>query len=198
VILGAHLDSVDLATGASDNGAGVVVLLDVLTAVKALGLRPDRTLRVIFFSGEELEGIGSRAYVRAHAGDLAGVQAVLVLDKGGGRILGWPTMGQEAWVQQLAEAIAPAYTVGGSQIIPGQIRGSDHDPFLEAGVPAFFAYQEALDYWDVYHSDLDSLDHVKPENLVQAGQALAAAAWGFLQMDRRLPHLPAGKASAHP
>ncbi|MFZ4514629.1 MAG: M20/M25/M40 family metallo-hydrolase, partial [Geothrix sp.] len=95
VIVGAHLDSVDLATGATDNGAGVAALLELLRAVHASGLRPVRTLRVIFFSGEELESLGSRAYVDAHRTELANIQAVLVMDKGAGRIIGWPTMGQE-------------------------------------------------------------------------------------------------------
>ncbi|MFZ4514284.1 MAG: M28 family peptidase, partial [Geothrix sp.] len=111
-----------------------------------------------------------------------------VMDKGAGRIIGWPTMGQEAWVPFLAEAMAPGYTVGCSQIQPGIIQQSDHEPFFEAGVPAFFAIQESLDYWTVYHSDLDSFDHVEKGNLDQACQALAATAWGFLQMPRRVPH----------
>ena len=188
VILGAHLDSVDLASGATDNGAGVVNLLEVLRGILALNLRPARTLRFIFFTGEELEGLGSRAYVHDHAGELKNIQCVLVQDKGAGRILGWPTMGEEAWVPCLAEAMAPAYTIGCTQIIPGIITQSDHDAFFEVGVPAFFAYQESLDYWTVYHSDLDSFDHVVKENLVQGCQALAATAWGFAQMTRRVPH----------
>ncbi|MBS1786020.1 MAG: M20/M25/M40 family metallo-hydrolase [Acidobacteria bacterium] len=196
VIVGGHQDSWDLATGATDNGTGTVVAMETLRAIKALGVAPKRTIRVILFSGEEEGLLGSNAYAEAHKADMAKIQAVLVDDMGTGAIQGWPDMGQEQWRGYLAQAMAPMNNLGvtdiGAFIQPGD---TDHWPFYELGVPAFAAIQDPVDYMTMtHHSQVDSLEHVNKETLIQGAQAMASAAWVFANMDARVPHIaPATK-----
>lgn len=189
VIIGGHLDSWDLGTGATDNGTGCVAALEVLRAIQALGLKPKRTLRVVLFSGEEQGLLGSIAYVKAHEAELPRIQAVLIDDGGTGKIKGWPDMGQEQWREPLAVALVPANQIGGTEI--GDLTvgaGTDHWPFHQKGVPAFAALQEELDYeTKTHHSQSDVLDHVVKEDLLQGAQVLAVTAWGLLNGER-LPH----------
>lgn len=192
VIVGGHLDSWDLGTGATDNGTGAMASVEVLRAIQALGLRPKRTLRVVLFSGEEEGLLGSKAYAEAHKAEAANWQAVLIDDMGTGRILGWPDMGQEAWRAPLAVAMAPANNLGcreiGAFLQPGD---TDHWPFFQLGVPAFAAIQEPLDYMKItHHSQADTFTHVVPADLIQGAQAMAATAWELLNMPGRLPHIP--------
>jgi len=200
VIVGGHLDSWDLGTGATDNGTGSVAAMEVLRAIQALGLKPKRTLRVVLFSGEEEGLLGSNAYAKAHAAEAANLQAVLIDDMGTGRILGWPDMGQEIWRGPLALAMAPANNVGCQEIgaftQPGD---TDHWPFFQLGVPAFAATQDPVDYMKItHHSQADTFTHVVPADLIQGAQAMAATAWGFLDMPERVPHIkPAEKKDEH-
>lgn len=199
VIVGGHQDSWDLSTGATDNGTGTVAAMEVLRAMKALGLKPKRTLRVVLFSGEEQGLLGSRAYVKAHEADLKNVQAVLIDDLGSGRIKGFIDMGVEAWRAPLAAAMSAANGLGAVElpaaIMPG---ATDHWPFFQKGVPGFAALQEPLDYFThTHHSQVDSLDHVVKEDLLQGTQVMAVTAWGLLNGER-LPHqAPAAAPRGH-
>jgi hypothetical protein len=193
VMLGAHLDSWDLGAGATDNGTGVVATLEVLRAWHALGLRPRRSLRVVLFSGEEQGLLGSRAYVAAHRDELADIQAVLVQDDGGGRIIGFPDMRNESWYAALSKAVAPAAGLGPLDIVYGPAGGSDFEAFFEKGVPAFPAMQDERDYrTHTQHSQVDSIEHVDKSDLMQAAQVLAVVAWG-LANGENLPHAPAAR-----
>lgn len=189
VIVGAHLDTWDLGSGATDNGSGAVMALEVLRAMQASGLRPRRTLRIVLFSGEEQGLLGSKAYVAAHRDELSKVQAVLVQDAGAGRILGFPDMKVEAWYAALQAATTPARALGPLDIVYAASRGSDHASFFELGVPAFVALQEPLNYQShTQHTQLDGVDQVKKADLVQAAQVMAITAWELLHASR-LPHL---------
>lgn len=196
VIVGGHQDSWDLGTGATDNGTGTVVAMETLRAIKALGVAPKRTIRVILFTGEEEGLLGSEAYVKAHTDEMANIQAVLVDDMGTGQIQGWPDMEQEQWRGYLAQAMAPANNIGcneiGAFIQPGD---TDHWPFYQMGVPAFAAIQDPVDYMTTtHHSQADTFDHVRKDDLVQGAQAMAATAWMFANMTERVPHIaPAAK-----
>ena len=190
VIVGAHLDSWDLSEGATDNGAGVVVALEVLRALKASGLRPARTLRVVLFSGEEEGLLGSRAYLKAHAAERDRIQAVLIEDAGAGRISGIPDMQVDAWYAALTAALQPAAALDAADVPFGIIRGSDQDTFFDAGLPAFAPIQDPRDYETAtHHSQVDTVDHVDPAALAQNAQVMAIAAWGLLN-GPRLPHQP--------
>jgi hypothetical protein len=189
VIVGGHLDSWDLGTGATDNATGSAVALEVLRAFQATGLRPKRTLRVILWSGEEEGLLGSRAYVDAHRADLSAIQAVLVDDMGTGMIKGFSLQGRENCRGLMAQAIAPVNDLGVRELSLRTMNSTDHAPFDQAGVPAFAAIQEPVDYFEgTHHSQMDFPDHLKPDQLVQGAQAMAATAWELLNMDARLPH----------
>jgi carboxypeptidase Q len=192
VIVGGHQDSWDLGTGATDNGTGTVVAMEVLRAMKALGLKPKRTLRVVLFSGEEQGLLGSEAYVKAHDRELGDIQAVLIDDLGSGRITGWPDMGEESVRPLLAAAMAPANSEGLKTIGPFTMPAwTDHWPFHRKGVPSFGALQESLDYFQTtHHSQVDTLDHVVKEDLVQSAQAMAVTAWGLLNGEPLPHHVP--------
>jgi carboxypeptidase Q len=188
VILGAHIDSWDLGSGATDNGTGTVVMMEVLRAMRASGLKPKRTLRVVLFSGEEQNLLGSKAYVTAHRDGLSKIQAVLVQDAGAGRIMGFPDMKVEAWFEALTAAVAPAQSLGPLDIVFAAGGGSDHDSFFALGIPAFAPLQDPRDYRShTIHSQIDSIDHVVAADLVQGAQVMAVTAWGLLN-GSRLPH----------
>jgi len=189
VIVGGHLDSWDLGTGATDNATGSSVSLEVLRAFQAAGLKPRRTLRVILWSGEEQGLLGSRAYVEAHKAELDAIQAVLVHDMGTGMVKGFDLQGRENCRGLMGLAIAPLNDLGVRELSLRTMNGTDHAPFDRAGVPAFAAIQEHVDYFEgTHHSQMDFPDHVRPDQLVQGAQAMAATAWELLNMDARLPH----------
>ena len=185
VVLGAHLDSWDLGSGATDNGAGVVTMMEILRAMHALNLQPKRTLRVVLFSGEEQGLLGSKAYVAAHADELSKIQAVLVQDSGAGRITGFFDMKQEAWYASLQAAQAPTKPLGGIDIVYGMAGGSDFESFAAKGIPTFPPIQDLRDYrTHTQHSQADSIDHILEADLTQATQVMAVLAWGLLNGER--------------
>jgi carboxypeptidase Q len=189
VIIGAHLDSWDLGTGATDNGTGVVAAMEALRAIRAVGIAPRRTIRLVLFSGEEQGHWGSKAYVKAHARELDAIQAVLVNDLGTGRTRGFALQGLEASHPYMARAISSLGELGVSELPLERGMDSDHWSFVEAGVPGFFAVQDVVDYFTVtHHSQFDTFDRVRPLELIQSAQALAVTAWELANMSERLPH----------
>lgn len=189
VIVGAHLDSWDLGTGATDNATGSSIALEVLRALQATGLKPKRTLRVVLWSGEEEGLLGSRAYVEAHKAELDTIQAVLVHDMGTGMVRGFDLQGREDSRALMAQAIAPLNDLGVRELSLRTMNGTDHAFFDRAGVPAFAASQDPVDYFEgTHHSQSDYPDHLQPDQLVQGAQAMAGTAWELLNMAGRLPH----------
>jgi Zn-dependent M28 family amino/carboxypeptidase len=188
VIVGAHLDSWDLGTGATDNATGSAIALEVLRALQATGLKPKRTLRVILWSGEEEGLLGSRAYVEAHKAELDAIQAVLVHDMGTGMVRGFDLQAREDSRSFMAQAIAPLNDLGVRELSLRVMNSTDHAPFDRAGVPAFAAIQDAVDYFEgTHHSQMDYADHLQADQLVQGAQAMAGTAWELLNMAGRLP-----------
>lgn len=191
VIIGAHMDSWDLGTGATDNGTGTASVLEALRAIKALGVAPKRTIRGILFSAEEQGKLGSTAYVAAHMSEMPNVQAVLIDDLGTGKITGWSLQKFESARPYMAAAIAPLSELGVDRLPLEWSSDSDHWPFTLAGVPAFFGVQDQEDYFlTTHHSEFDTFSHVKPENLIEGATALAVTAWELANMEGRLPHRP--------
>ena len=194
VIVGGHLDSWDLGTGTTDNGTGSVATIETLRAMKALGLKPKRTIRFVLFSGEEQGSYGAKAYVKAHQGELKNIQAVLIHDLGGGKPHGFTAQGYKQWVPALKEAIAPLKKLKADAVLVDQHWDSDQDPFINAGVPGFFLDQDIKEYFaSTHHSQVDMLDHVKAADYIPSVQAIAAATWGFANLPQRVPHVKPGK-----
>lgn len=189
VIIGGHMDSWDLGTGATDNGTGTVAVIEALRAIKALGVAPKRTIRGILFTAEEQGELGSTAYVNAHMSEMPNVQAVLIDDLGTGRLNGWALQRFENARPYMAAAISPLDELGVNQLPLEWSRDSDHWPFARAGIPAFFGVQDVEDYFTTtHHSQFDTFSHVKPESLVEGATVLAVTAWELANMDGRLPH----------
>jgi carboxypeptidase Q len=160
VILGAHLDSWDLGTGALDNGCNAALVVDVLRAIKASGVRPRRTIRFILFSGEEEGMVGSHTYTVAHHSELDKVAGVVVFDSGIGRVTGFSLGGRRDVVNSATPLVAPLKSLNASTLTTDADWGTDNFDFLLEGVPTFVANQEEANYLLNYHAMSDTFDKV--------------------------------------
>ena len=160
VILGAHLDSWDLGTGALDNGCNAALVVDVLRAIKGSGVRPRRTIRFILFSGEEEGLIGSHQYAIAHRPELDKAAGVVVLDSGIGRVTGFSLGGRRDVVAAATELVAPLKALDAATLTTDADWGTDNFDFMLEGVPTFVANQEESNYLLNYHAMSDTLDKV--------------------------------------
>jgi hypothetical protein len=177
VILGAHLDSWELGTGALDNGCNAALVGDALRAIKAAGLKPRRSIRFILFSGEEEGLLGSRAYSRAHRGELNKAAGVVVWDAGTGKTTGFADGGRKDVLDTAKRLIAPLQQFGLTQMKTDMEWGTDHFDFMLEGVPTFVADQEEANYLENYHAVSDTYDKV---DFVQLKKHVAeAAAFSF-------------------
>ena len=194
VILGAHLDSWDLGTGATDNGTGSMVVLEAARALQKSGLKPKRTIRFVLFTGEEQGLNGSKEYVKKHHDDLPKISGVLVHDTGTGKVLTVGLMGNYNARETVGRVIFPLAETAG--IMEPSLRsegGSDHVPFDEAGVPGFWCVQDPAEYDKTHHSQADTLDRVKWDELVQGAEVLAVFGYNAAQLPELLPRKPVKK-----
>lgn len=187
VLLGAHLDSWDMGTGTTDNGAGSIAVLEAARILQASGMKPKRTIRFVLFSGEEEGLYGSRMYARDHAAELPKFQSVLVLDNGTGRILGVALQGRNELRDMWTSLFAPASALGPFRVRPGNKGGTDHLSFLPYGVPAFNYDQETRGYDHTHHSQIDTFDHAVIPDLMQAATIMAINAYQLANLDELLP-----------
>ncbi len=173
VILGAHLDSWELGTGALDNGCNAALVIDALRAIKAAGVRPRRTIRFILFSGEEEGLLGSLAYVRTHRNELDNVVAELILDEGDGAITGFSTGGRKDVDATLTPLVQPFATWKATEITNDAALGTDNYDFMLEGVPTILPNQEPANYLVNYHATSDTFDKVDFAQL-KKNEAMAA------------------------
>lgn len=179
VVLGAHLDSWELGTGALDNGCNAALVIEAARAIKATGLLPRRTIRFILFSGEEQGLLGSWAYVRAHRAEMDKYRGVIIFDSGVGRITGYSLGGRhdiEAPVQQI---LSPFAGWGADHLTLDAQTGTDHLDFLLEGVPTLVANQEVANYLQNYHAASDTFDKVDIRELKLNTVLAAVTAWGI-------------------
>jgi carboxypeptidase Q len=160
VVLGAHLDSWDLGTGALDNGCNAALVVDALRAIKASGLKPRRSIRFILFSGEEQGLLGSRAYSTAHRPELDKAAGVVIYDSGIGKTTGFADGGRKDLVDAARRLIAPLQQFGLTEIKTDMEWGTDHFDFMLEGVPTFVADQDEANYLENYHAFSDTYDKV--------------------------------------
>jgi carboxypeptidase Q len=197
VIVGGHLDSWDLGTGATDNGTGSMAVLEAARALQKLGVKPKRTIRFVLFTGEEQGLNGSRAYVKAHSAELGKISGVLVHDSGTGKVLTVGLMGNYAVREAIDHALYPlgrAKEVGLAEPTLRTEGGSDHVPFDEAGVPGFWCVQDPVDYDKTHHSQADTIERVRWDDLTEGAQVLAVFAYNVAQLPEMLPRKPAKAA----
>ena len=174
MLLGAHLDSWDLGTGALDNGVNAALVVEVARAIAA-GDRPKRTVKFVLFTGEENGLLGSRGYVANHRAELDRYDAVLVHDIGDGKIVGYFTDGRADLHPALSRVLAPVKEWGAAGLNDEAILGTDNFDFLLEGVPNLIANQETARYLADYHAESDTLDKVDVK-LARRNAAIAAVA----------------------
>ncbi|HTN07297.1 M28 family metallopeptidase [Agriterribacter sp.] len=204
VMLGAHLDSWQGATGATDNAAGSAVMLEAVRILKTLGVQPRRTIRIALWSGEEQGLHGSRNYVKNHLADPATmvlqpghakVSAYFNLDNGTGKIRGIYLQGNEACRSIFSQWFAPFKDMEASAITISNTGGTDHLAFDAVGIPGFQFIQDPIEYSTrTHHTNMDSYDHLLADDLKQAATIIAAFVYNAAMRDNKLPRKPLPKA----
>jgi carboxypeptidase Q len=179
VILGAHLDSWELGTGALDNGCNAALVIEAARAIKATGLLPRRAIRFILFSGEEQGTVGSFEYVKAHRAELDKIRAMIAFDAGIGRVTGYSLGGRRDIEAGVREVLKPLESWGANNHTYDASFGTDNFDFLLEGVPTLVANQEEASYLPNYHAASDTLDKVDMRELKLHTVLAALTAWGI-------------------
>ncbi len=219
VMVGGHLDSWIAGTGATDNGAGTVVAMEVMRILNALHVQPRRTIRVALWSGEEQGIFGSRGYVKNHFGSYpvstapdqmklpewlrkpAGPLTILPeqklisgyfnVDNGSGKIRGVYLQGNAAVAPIFAAWIAPLKNLGVTTLTMRNTGGTDHLSFDAVGIPGFQFIQDPLDYETrTHHSNMDVYEELSPSDLKQAAVVEAIFVYNTAMRDQMLPRKP--------
>ena len=189
VVIGAHLDSWDLGTGAIDDGAGVAAVLDTMRIVASMPRPPRRTLRAVLFMNEENGAEGAVAYHDASVAEGVRQVAALEADGGGGRPLGVQVTAGPGGAELARRLAAPLAALGASSVGEGG-GGVDVSPLQYAGVPLLSLRQDTSRYFDWHHSAADTFDKVVPRDLAEATAAFAWMAWALADAPERLPPPP--------
>lgn len=204
VMFGAHLDSWQSATGATDNAAGSAVMMEaarILTElVKETGIKPRRTLRMALWTGEEQGLFGSMAYVNQHFAEIkartvqslkpeqAKISAYYNLDNGTGKIRGIYLQGNEDVRPIFRTWLEPFKDLEASTITVSNTGGTDHQSFDAAGIPGFQFIQDPIEYMTrTHHTNMDNFDHLIEADLKQAATIIASFIWHTAQRDGLLP-----------
>jgi carboxypeptidase Q len=218
VLAGAHLDSWHTGTGATDDAAGCAVMMEAARILKALGVKPRRTIRIALWSGEEQAVLGSGFYVRQHYAtrppstgedkdtpdyfreptwplqlkpEHARISAYFNLDNGGGKIRGIYAQENAAVMPIFAAWIAPFADLGAATVSMRSTGSTDHVQFDAVGIPAFQFIQDQLDYFShTHHTNLDTYDHVPAQDMIQASIVVAAFLYDAAMRPELLPRKP--------
>jgi hypothetical protein len=219
VMVGGHLDSWIAGTGATDNGAGTIVAMEAVRILKALDVKPRRTIRIALWTGEEQGIFGSKGYVTQHFGSAklstapdqlqlpeymrraAGplevkpehklISAYFNVDNGTGKIRGVYTQGNAAIAPIFAQWIAPLKDLGITTITNRNTGGTDHLSFDAVGIPGFQFIQDMLDYEArTHHSNEDVVERLQPADLKQIATVEAIFLYNAAQRDQMLPRKP--------
>lgn len=186
VVLGAHLDSWDLGTGALDNGCNAAMVIDAVRAVKASGVTPRRTIRFILFGAEEEGLLGSRAYVEAHRAELDQYVGVVIFDTGSGETTGFSLGGRKDVFDRASALVAPLKTLGADLLTTDATWGTDNFDFMLQGVPTFMANQRESNYLVNYHATSDTFDKVDLQELQKQVAEATVLTVGLADMNGRV------------
>ena len=190
VLIGAHLDSWDVGTGATDDGAGVAVTMEALRLLKTLGLTPRRTIRAVLFMNEENGLRGGKTYAADHQEELQRHVAAIESDSGAGRPLGFFVNAGEGGAEVVRTLARPLLGLGLEDVRVGTDGGSDIAPLKAAGVPTIGLRQDMTHYFDWHHTEADTLDKVDPAELAKSAVAMAYVAWALAGSEPPLPRVP--------
>lgn len=187
VVVGAHLDSHDLGTGALDNGANVAMLIDIARQMTRLGLEPRRTVRFALWNGEEQGLVGSWRYTEQHDAELDDIVMAASFDIGTGAITGFFTGGRPSLVSLVDDYLAPVSGLGPFRQVDVPVVGTDNFDFMIEGVPNLIAIQADANYASNYHAESDTFDKVDAGQLKRNSAIATALVWGFANDTRRVP-----------
>ena len=200
IMIGAHFDSWHGGTGATDNGAGSAVMIEVMRILQALNLKMDRTVRIGLWTGEEEGLLGSKAYVKQHFADSvtmkttaehAKLAGYFNLDNGAGEIRGAYLQGNDMMRPIFEEWLSPFRDLGTGSMTIRNTGGTDHLSFDAVGLPGFQFIQDDLDYMTVtHHSDMDTYDHAPPADMMQASAVIASVVYQAANRSEMLPRKP--------
>lgn len=222
VMLGAHLDSWWSGTGATDNGAGTVVMMEAVRILKALGIKPRRTIRIGLWTGEEQGLLGSQWYVMQHFGsrppykdperqgdpslrnreagpmtlkpEAAKVSVYFNVDNGSGKIRGVFCQENSAVAPIFNEWMKPFHDLGMETLTMRNTGGTDHLSFDAVGIPGFQFIQDPLDYDSrTHHSNMDVYDRLQPDDLKQMAVIVASFVYEAAMRDQMFPRKPVEK-----
>ncbi len=198
VLLGAHLDSWDLGTGALDDAAGCGIVIEAARQIGLLRERPRRTVRVVLFANEENGLRGGKAYAEAHAAELASHVAALEADLGQGPPLGFSWNAgpsAEAMLKAVAGVLAP---IAADTLTVADIGGADLTYLLPSGIPNLGLLLDATDYFDHHHTANDNFDRIDPKILDRSTAATATLAYVLAEIAGDARADPAGEARRCP
>ena len=218
-MVGAHLDSWASGTGATDNGAGTVVTLEVMRILNTLHVKPRRTIRAALWTGEEQGEYGSYGYVKQHFGyvplstapdqlklpewirkpggpielkpEYTKISGYFNVDNGSGKIRGVYLQQNAAMAPIFSQWIAPLKDLGVTTLTMRNTGGTDHEAFDGIGIPGFQFIQDPLDYESrTHHSNMDVYEELSPEDLAQAAVVEATFVYNTAMRDQMLPRKP--------
>jgi hypothetical protein len=208
VMIGAHFDSWQAGTGATDNGISSAVMMEVMRILKASGLKPRRTIRMGLWTGEEQGLLGSRAYVNEHFADRSKMDlkpehgklsVYLNMDNGGGAFRGIYLQGNAAAGPILNTWAKPFEGLGMTMQTMRNTGGTDHLSFDAVGLPGFQFVQDPLDYdTRTHHTNLDLYERVFPEDVVKNAIIIASFAYEAANREQMFPRKPLPKPSPDP
>jgi carboxypeptidase Q len=188
VLLGAHLDSWDLGTGALDNGCNVAMVIDAARVIHASGNVPRRSIRFVLFTGEEQGELGSRAYAHAHRAELDRMVAAIIYDSGVGRVTGYSLGGRKDLLPGAREALEPLKSVGPMEYTFDAPGDTDDLDFVLEGVPTLVANQDVANYMLNYHAASDTFDKIDIAELKRSVAISAVTAYALADAATRIGH----------
>lgn len=219
VMLGAHLDSWHLGTGATDDGAGCAVAMEAVRILKALGVQPRRTIRIALWGGEEQGLLGSKEYVSRHLAsfpepanpeekqlppylrqedgpldmklEYSRFSVYFNFDDGGGKIRGVYAQDNLPAAAIFENWLKPLSDLGATTVTLNGGGGTDHLSFHSVGLPGFQFIQDELDYSSrTWHTNMDVYDRLQKQDLMEASVVMAAFVYNAAMRDEPFPRRP--------
>jgi hypothetical protein len=183
VLIGGHLDSWDLASGAIDNGSGVAMVMETMRVLKELGIRPKRTIRAVLFMNEENGLRGGRAYFDAVSKreELHKHIAAIESDAGASTPIGFTSTLEGKSLDAVSGKTTVLQRIAAMTFTSSKHTGADTSPLTDAGIPGFGFLPDPRHYFDFHHTPADTLDKVDPKALAQDTAAVAALAYVLAQ-----------------
>jgi carboxypeptidase Q len=193
VLLGAHLDSWDLGTGAIDDAAGCGIVIEAARQIGLMAQKPRRTVRVVLFANEENGLKGGKAYAEAHAAELGSHVAALEADLGQGPPLGFSSNAGPAAAASLKEIAGLLAPIAADTLTTAEIGGADLVYLLPSGIPNLGLLLDATSYFDFHHTANDNFDRIDPKIMDRSTASTATLAYVLAESEGKLERIPADK-----